>query len=70
MHSEQNVRHPEVTVNLIGNNGNAFVIMGMVRRALKLAGVGPEEIEAYTQEATSGDYDNLLQTTMRWVNVN
>lgn len=70
MRSEQNVRHPEVTVNLIGNNGNAFVIMGMVRRALKLAGVEPEEIEAYTQEATSGDYDNLLQTTMRWVNVN
>jgi hypothetical protein len=25
------------------------------------------EIEEYIAEATSGDYDHLLQTTMRWV---
>lgn len=27
------------------------------------------EIDAYTTEAMSGDYDHLLQTTMKYVNV-
>jgi hypothetical protein len=28
---------------------------------------GTYKIDAYFAEATSGDYDHLLQTTMRWV---
>jgi hypothetical protein len=27
----------------------------------------PEEIDAFFAEATRGDYDHLLQTTMAWV---
>jgi hypothetical protein len=34
---------------------------------LRRAGVPQEEIDQYFAEATSGDYDYLLQTTMRWV---
>ena len=61
--------HPEVCVRLTGTDGNAFAIMGKVSQALTRAGVVQEEIEAFRAEAMSGDYDNLLQTAMRWVTV-
>jgi hypothetical protein len=35
--------------------------------ALRAAGVPQEEVDAFFAEATSGDYDHLLQTTMAWV---
>lgn len=45
-------------------DSNAFAIMGRVRRCLKVAGVSREAIDRYTADATSGDYDHLLQVTM------
>jgi hypothetical protein len=63
------VRHPEVTVELTEHDGNAFFILGSVRKALKRANVPSEEIAEFTKEAESGDYDHLLQTAMNWVNV-
>lgn len=62
-------KYPEVYVQLSGNDGNAYVIMGAVSTALKRAGVSKEEIAKYHEESMSGDYDNLLVTAMRWVNV-
>ncbi len=55
-------------VQLIGSDGNAFAIMGKVARALRLAGK-PELVKPYMEEATSGDYDHLLQVTMKYVDV-
>ena len=55
-------------VKLVGEDGNAFAIMGKVRRALKQAGQN-EKAEQYTKEATSGDYDHLLRVTMDYVDV-
>jgi len=63
------VRFPEVTVNLIGEDGNAFSVLGRVSRALREAGAKPEEIREFTAEAAAGDYDALLRTVVRWVNV-
>jgi hypothetical protein len=63
------VKYPEVHVRLVGEDGNAFAIMGRVSRALKEAGVPQAEIDAYYAESTSGDYDNLLRTATRWVQV-
>lgn len=63
------VRYPEVEVQLVGQDGNAFSIMGATQRAMRRAGVSDEEIKKYADEATSGDYDHLLATTMRWVDV-
>jgi len=57
------------TVNLIGEDGNAFAIMGRVRKALKQAGADQEYIDKYLGEATSGDYDNLLAVSMKYVDV-
>jgi hypothetical protein len=56
-------------VKLIGDNGSAFVIMGRVKQALKQAGADKEYIDQYMNEATSGDYDNLLVVTMKFVDV-
>ena len=62
------VRYPEVKVKLVGEDGNAFAILGRVTRALRRAKVPQEEIDLFIREATSGDYDHLLVTAMSWVN--
>lgn len=62
-------KYPHVKVKLSGRDGNSFAILGRVSRALAEAGVGKTEREAFATEATSGDYDRLLQTCMRWVDV-
>ena len=60
------IKHPEIKVRLVGEDGNAFAIMGAVSKALRRAEIDPTP---YTDEAMSGDYDHLLQTTMHWVSV-
>lgn len=62
------VKFPDVTVRLTGEDGNAFAILGAVQKALRRAGHVEAAQEFYT-EATSGDYDHLLQTAMRYVEV-
>ena len=54
-------------LKLVGEDGNAFAILGRVRKALKEAGSDSEYIEKFTEEAESGDYDNLLRTVMKYV---
>jgi hypothetical protein len=61
------VKYPNVRVQLVGLDGNAFSIMGRTIEALRRAGVPKAETDQYQAEATSGDYDHLLQTTMSWV---
>lgn len=61
-------KHPDVTVQLTGQDGNAFAVMGAVAKGLRVAGYGVE-VAAYMAEATSGDYDNLLRVSMAWVDV-
>ena len=63
-------KYPHIEVTLVGEDGNAFAILGRVMQALRRNKVSKEEIDAFKTEATSGDYDNLLQTVMRWVTVN
>ena len=56
-------------VKLVGEDGNAFSIMGRVKKALRQAGADQEYIDKYLKEATSGDYDHLLVVSMKYVNV-
>jgi hypothetical protein len=58
-----------VEVQLSGNDGNAFAIMGAVKSALKKAGASNEELDQYVSDSMSGDYDNLLRVAMEWVEV-
>ena len=39
------------------------------RPAGRRGGVGSDDVTAFVTEATSGDYDHVLQTAMRWVDV-
>ncbi len=63
-------RYPEIEVQLAGVDGNAFSIIGHVRRALRRGGVPTDEQNEFFTEATSGDYDHVLQTCMKWVTCN
>ena len=63
------IRFPNVEVDLSCRDGNAFAILGAVQRELRKAGVEEAIIDEYLDEARSGDYNNLLAVTMRWVEV-
>lgn len=58
-----------IEVQLTGEDGNAYSIMGKVSRALKSAGATKEEQDQYMNESMSGDYDNLLRVATQWVEV-
>ena len=57
------------TVKLVGEDGNAFYVMGHVKQSLRRAGADKEYIDKYLSEATSGDYDHLLVVSMEYVEV-
>jgi hypothetical protein len=58
------VKYPHVKVRLVGEDGNPFAILGKVKRAMRKAGISADEVSAFMTEATSGDYDHLLQTVI------
>lgn len=58
----------DAVVQLTGEDGNAFAILGRVRRAI-IKSNHPELAEQFMQEATAGDYDHLLCTCMCYVSV-
>ncbi len=58
----------DAVVQLSGEDGNAFAILGRVQRAIRKSN-HPELAAQFLQEAMSGDYDNLLVTCMRYVDV-
>lgn len=60
-------KYPEITVQLTGEDGNVFSVLGRVVRAMKEYDVPQDEIDAFWEEASSGDYDKALQTCMAWV---
>ena len=59
----------QVTAQLSGQDGNAWAIMATVKNALQSIGVSKDEIDEYIEESMSGDYNHLLQTAMKWVEV-
>lgn len=71
--------YPECEVTLLGTSTNAASIIQTVVRALRrhiMEDLGLSASDArqitnnFTEEATSGDYDNVLITCHRWVSVN
>lgn len=63
------VKYPKIKVKLVGEDGNAFAIMGRVRQAMQRGKVPAEEIKEFTEECMSGDYNHLLTTCMNWVSI-
>ena len=63
------IKYPEIKVQLTGTDGNVFAVLGKVIKVLKDNGVPQKEIDAFWEEATSGDYDTALATCMKWIEV-
>ena len=61
--------YPSIEVQLSGQDGNAFAILGRMERALRHEGLSKERIAEFHSEATASDYDHLLRTCARWVTV-
>jgi hypothetical protein len=67
------IRHPRaiVRLDLDGPDGNAFVVMGEVARALRASHAGQDEIDAFFAEINGcGSYDALLRICRQWVTFN
>lgn len=61
------VKYPQVKVRLVGEDGNAFAILGSVCRSMRSAKLTQEQIDEYREDAMSGDYEHLLATTLDYV---
>ena len=53
-------------LELMGQDGNAFFILGRAQRVARQNNMDWDKIR---NEATSGDYDHLLQTMMKYFEV-
>ena len=62
-------KYPDITIQLTGEDGNAFNILGICLQAMRRAGLSKVERDAFQAEATSGNYDHLLATCMEWFEV-
>lgn len=51
-----------VDLDLVGVNGNAFMVMAVFKRQAKREGWSDKDIQAVIDEAKSSDYYHLLAT--------
>lgn len=51
-------------LKLVGQDGNAFAILGKAKRVMRQEGWSKEKQDEVMEEATSGDYNHLLSTMM------
>ena len=61
---ENEIKKP--TLTLVGNDGNAFAILG---KAARVARENKMDWDKISKEAMSGDYDHLLQTMCKYFDV-
>ena len=54
----------KIHFDLTSVDGNAFVLLGGFKRAARVQGADQREVDEVIKEATSGDYDHLVQTLM------
>ena len=62
-------KYPNIPVNLVGHDGNAFMVLARVCAELRRAGISKDEIQQFRDEATAGDYAHLIGTVADWVTV-
>jgi hypothetical protein len=63
------MEEPRPEVKLVGNDGNAFFVLGACRQAAMRAGWSQEQWEQVRNQMTSGDYDHLLGVAMEHFDV-
>ena len=60
---------PRIKVKLTGTSGNAFAVLGRCQEAARKGHMDPAKLKEFITEATSGDYNQLLGTAMRYFDV-
>jgi len=63
------MKYPNITIQLTGEDGNAFAILARCKIAMRRVDIDKIEVESFMKEATSGNYDNLLMTCTKWFNI-
>lgn len=58
---------PKVT--LLGEDGNAYVIIGVCRKAARRAGWTHDQITEFTDKAFAGSYNNVLRVAQEYFDV-
>jgi len=53
-------------LQLVGLDGNAWSIIGATMRAMRRAGFSSQAQHEMSEDATSGDYNHVIQTAMFW----
>lgn len=66
-HTTEQASKPKL--KLVGEDGNAFSIIGRARRVGRKAGWTEERLKAMGDEAMSGDYSHLLRTMAKYFEV-
>ena len=61
--------YPDICVQLTGLDSNAMSLIAEVARAMRGEGIPEFDIGLFAQEAMSSDYDNVIQTCMKYVTV-
>lgn len=62
-------KYPDIQIELVGQDGNAFFILGKCLQAMRCAGLSQQERDAFKAEAIDGNYDHLLQTCIKWFDI-
>ena len=63
------VKEEMPTLTLVGRDGNAFAILGNAKKVMREAKWPKELQDEIMDEATSGDYNHLIQTMMKYFDV-
>lgn len=61
------MKNKKPQLDIIGQDGNAFAILG---KAAKIAKANDMDFDTIQKEAMSGDYDNFLRVMMKYFDVN
>ncbi len=56
----------QITLELVGLDGNAFNLMGAFKRQARIEKWTTEEIDEVLKECMSGDYNHLLATLIQY----
>jgi hypothetical protein len=67
-YSPSSPKYPDISIRLVGEDGNGFFIVGRTLDALRRGGVDAINRNAYRDWAMDGDYNHLLWVTMCTVN--
>jgi len=72
-HSALNIssgpRYPHVKAHVVGAYGGLYPTVAVVQAAMRRAGIPVHELSNFCAEAADAEEDNLLQTCLRWVDV-